>query len=111
MQTNRKFLVTGAIFGLIAVILGAFAVHGLKETLSEASLNSFETGVRFQMYHAFLMLILGIIITEKDNKLLFYLFLLGTILFSGSIYLLSTTAVTGVDFSAIALVTQLVEGF
>ncbi|WPY98301.1 DUF423 domain-containing protein [Christiangramia sp. OXR-203] len=110
MQTNRKFLVTGAIFGLIAVILGAFAVHGLKETLSEASLNSFETGVRFQMYHAFLMLILGIIITEKDNKLLFYLFLLGTILFSGSIYLLSTTAVTGVDFSAIALVTPIGGG-
>ncbi|WP_405199777.1 DUF423 domain-containing protein [Christiangramia sp. LLG6405-1] len=110
MQTNRKFLVTGAIFGLIAVILGAFAAHGLKETLSEDSLNSFETGVRFQMYHAFLMLILGIIITEKDNKLLFYLFLLGTILFSGSIYLLSTTAVTGVDFSAIALVTPIGGG-
>lgn len=110
MQTNRKFLVTGAIFGLIPVILGAFAAHGLKETLSEASLNSFETGVRFQMYHAFLMLILGIIITEKDNKLLFYLFLLGTILFSGSIYLLSTTAVTGVDFSAIALVTPIGGG-
>lgn len=110
MQTNRKFLVTGAIFGLIAVILGAFAAHGLKETLSEASLNSFETGVRFQMYHAFLMLILGIIITEKDNKLLFYLFLLGTILFSVSIYLLSTSAVTGVDFSAIALVTPIGGG-
>jgi len=110
MQTNRKFLVTGAIFGLIAVILGAFAAHGLKETLSEASLNSFETGVRFQMYHAFLMLILGIIITEKDSKLLFYLFLFGTILFSGSIYLLSTSAVTGVDFSAIALVTPIGGG-
>ena len=110
MQTNRKFLVTGAIFGLIAVILGAFAAHGLKETLSEASLNSFETGVRFQMYHAFLMLILGIIITEKDSKLLFYLFLYGTLLFSGSIYLLSTSAVTGVDFSAIALVTPIGGG-
>ena len=111
MQTNRKFLVTGAIFGLIAVILGAFAAHGLKETLSEASLNSFETGVRFQMYHAFLMLILGIIITERDSKLLYYLFLFGTLLFSGSIYLLSTSAVTGVDFSAIALVTPIGEDF
>ncbi|WP_035695411.1 DUF423 domain-containing protein [Christiangramia portivictoriae] len=107
MQTNRKFLVAGAVFGLLAVILGAFAAHGLKEILSEASLNSFETGVRFQMYHALLMLILGIILTENDHKWLFYIFLTGTILFSGSIYLLTTSAATGADFSAIALVTSI----
>lgn len=107
MQTNRKFLVAGAVFGLLAVILGAFAAHGLKEILSEASLSSFETGVRFQMYHALLLLILGIILTEKDHKWLFYIFLTGTILFSGSIYLLTTSAATAVDFSAIALVTPI----
>ena len=50
---QRKFLITGAILGLIAVLLGAFAAHGLKELLSVESIATFETGVKFQMYHAF----------------------------------------------------------
>ena len=107
---NRRFLITGAIFGLIAVILGAFAAHGLKESISESSLNSFETGVRFQMYHAFLLLILGSLKFEKRTNTLYILFTLGTILFSGSIYLLSTGELTGKDFTSIALVTPLGGG-
>lgn len=107
---NRKFLITGAIFGLIAVIFGAFAAHGLKETISEDSLNSFETGVRFQMYHAFLLLILGSIPIEKRRNTLYILFSLGVVLFSGSIYLLSTEAISGIDFTPIALITPLGGG-
>ncbi|MDR5589285.1 DUF423 domain-containing protein [Christiangramia sp. SM2212] len=106
---NRKFLITGAVFGLLAVILGAFAAHGLKESISSESLNSFETGVRFQMYHAFLLLIIGSwkSFAEKSLNTIFYLFCLGVILFSGSIYLLSTGSIIGIDFTLIALVTPL----
>ncbi|MCH4822028.1 DUF423 domain-containing protein [Gramella lutea] len=106
---NRRFLITGAIFGILAVILGAFAAHGLKENLSPESLSSFETGVRFQMYHAFLMLILGGLDFPGRIRTnwLFYLLLLGVILFSGSIYFLATKELSGIDFSSIALVTPL----
>lgn len=106
---NRKFLIAGAIFGLTAVILGAFAAHGLKAAISEESLNSFETGVRFQMYHAFLLLILGgfHFISEKGLKWIFFLICFGILLFSGSIYLLSTSAITGISFKTFALVTPL----
>jgi len=106
---ERKFLIAGALLGLLTVIFGAFAAHGLKDVLSDDSLNSFETGVRFQMYHAFLFLILGStkLLSDKLSKTVFYLILSGIILFSGSIYLLSTGAATGIDFSSIALLTPI----
>ncbi|WP_300435705.1 DUF423 domain-containing protein [Christiangramia sp.] len=106
---NRKFLIAGAAFGLFAVIFGAFAAHGLKEAISSESLESFETGVRFQMYHAFLLLIIGSFksFSEKTLRSLFYLILIGIILFSGSIYLLSTGSIFGVDFTSIALLTPI----
>ena len=56
---NRKFLITGAIFGLLAVIIGAFGAHGLKPLLDEAASDSFETGAKYQMYHALLFLLIG----------------------------------------------------
>ena len=106
---NRKFLITGAIFGLLAVILGAFAAHGLKDSISAESINSFETGVRFQMYHAYLLLIIGgfKFFPERSLNLIFYLFCLGVVLFSGSIYLLTTGSLTGIDFTSFALITPL----
>jgi uncharacterized membrane protein YgdD (TMEM256/DUF423 family) len=106
---NRRFLITGAIFGIIAVILGAFAAHGLKGSLSAESLNSFETGVRYQMYHAFLLLIIGSFNSplQKNLNWIFYLLCLGIIFFSGSIFLLSTSVVTNIDFSSIALITPI----
>ncbi|MDX1543788.1 MAG: DUF423 domain-containing protein [Christiangramia sp.] len=104
---NRRFLITGSLFGLLAVILGAFAAHGLKDIISENSLDSFETGVRFQMYHALLLLIIGGFGKSWNIKLnwIFYLLCFGTILFSGSIYLLATNALTSFDFTKIALLT------
>ncbi|MCG9971614.1 DUF423 domain-containing protein [Christiangramia crocea] len=104
---NRRFLIAGALFGLLAVILGAFAAHGLKDIISENSLDSFETGVRFQMYHAFLLLIIGGFGRVWNIKFnwIFYLLCTGTFLFSGSIYLLATNALTSFDFTRIALLT------
>ncbi|HET8754217.1 MAG TPA: DUF423 domain-containing protein [Salinimicrobium sp.] len=106
---NRKFFATGAFLGLIAIILGAFAAHGLKPKLTMDAMQSFETGVRYQMYSSLFLLLLGLIPMNSENnrKFCFYLTLTGVILFSGSIYLLSTQAVTSIDFSGIALTTPI----
>jgi uncharacterized membrane protein YgdD (TMEM256/DUF423 family) len=106
---NKKLLISGTVLGILGIILGAFAAHGLKELISEASLQSFETGVRYQMYHAFFLLILGSMhrIPKKSKKAIYILTLVGVLFFSGSIYGLSTNALTPVDFNKIALVTPL----
>lgn len=106
---SRKFLIAGSIFGLLAVILGAFAAHGLKPILTLEQISSFETGVRFQMYHAFLLLIIGAFqgTVKISVKTVFYLIICGIMLFSGSIYLLATNSLTKIDFSSIALLTPL----
>jgi uncharacterized membrane protein YgdD (TMEM256/DUF423 family) len=104
---DRRFLITGAVFGLLAVILGAFAAHGLKNSLSATAISSFETGVRFQMYHAFLLLILGKTGLENRANLIYWLLVVGTILFSVSIYLLTTFPLVGLDFTPFALLTPL----
>lgn len=106
---GRRFFVTGFSFGLIGIILGAFATHGLKPVLSPEALVSFETGVKFQIYHALLFLILGNIkiMSTRITGWVFYLLLFGIILFSGSIYLLATNELTGYDFRNIALLTPL----
>lgn len=103
---TRKFLVTGAVFGLLAVILGAFGAHGLKSVLAAETLTSFETGVRYQMYHA--LLLIGVAnFSRLQSTMMYWFFLLGVVCFSGSIYLLSLDELAGLDFSSIALVTPL----
>jgi uncharacterized membrane protein YgdD (TMEM256/DUF423 family) len=106
---NRNLKIFGGIFGMTAVIIGAFGAHALGDQLSIESLRSFETGVKYQMYHAILMIILGF--NAKANtklyKFVFYMLVLGVFMFSGSIYLLATNALTSFDFTSIALVTPL----
>ena len=105
---NRKLLILGALFGLTAVMLGAFGAHGLEKMGDALSLSSFETGVRYQFYHAFLLIITSFLpLSPKRKSTVYYLLLAGVILFSGSIYLLSTQRLTGIDFSGIALLTPL----
>ncbi|AVR45228.1 DUF423 domain-containing protein [Christiangramia fulva] len=106
---ERKFFITGAILGLLAVILGAFGAHGLKQIVPAEAVTSFETGVRYQMYHAFLLLIIGSLsrLNLKYLKTIFLLILIGVIFFSGSIYLLSINSLTNFDFRVIALLTPL----
>lgn len=102
-------LISASIFAIIAIILGAFGAHKLKELLPTESLNSFETGVRYQMYHVFLLLFLGAFkeLTNKQKSLIYWLTMLGVLFFSGSIYMLSTRSVTGVDFSSIGFITPI----
>lgn len=82
------FITTGAIFGALGIILGAFGAHALKKIFNEDQLKNFETGVKYQMYHALLLVIIGFniqYITSYEN-LLFYSLTFGIVLFSFSIY-------------------------
>ena len=104
---NRKILITASIIGVLSVVLGAFAAHGLKELIAVEQLQSFETGVRYQIYHAFLLLFIGNTdkLTIKTKKTVFYLVIVGLLLFSGSIYGLATNTLSSFDFKQIALIT------
>lgn len=106
---RKKILITGAILGCLAVILGAFGAHGLKKILSADQLSSFETGVRYQMYHAFLLLIVGVsgFVSLKMQRLIYVFVLWGSILFSGSIYLLATKDVTSIDITSVGFITPI----
>jgi uncharacterized membrane protein YgdD (TMEM256/DUF423 family) len=106
---DKKILSTGTILGMIAIILGAFGAHALKKVLSIEQLNTFETGVRYQMYHALFLLFVGILkdLSPKTKKTIYNLVLSGVILFSGSIYLLATNNLTSFDFSIIGFVTPI----
>lgn len=96
---DRKIIATGAFFGLTAIILGAFGAHALKSALSPEQLQTFETGVKYQMYHALFLLFLGVYPQVRDGrkKAIFWLITLGIVLFSGSIYLLATNAAPGLN--------------
>ena len=106
---KRNYYIAGFSLGLIAVVLGAFAAHGLKPSLSAEAIVSFETGVRYQMYHAFLLLLIGNM-QQDGTKLppsLLYMIIAGVFLFSGSIYLLATNTLTAMDFKILGPVTPL----
>lgn len=90
---RNTFTIAGALSGAIAVLLGAFAAHGLRSSLSPENLQVFHTGVEYQFYHSLALLFTGVIIERIQSKLISlagYAFLTGIILFSGSLYLLST---------------------
>ena len=85
---NEIALLFAAFFGATAIILGAFGAHLLKKKLSIEQLKSFETGVKHQIYHAIVLLVLGFQLKEDTaiNKYIFLAFIIGTVLFSFSIY-------------------------
>ena len=84
-------LIIGTIYGMTSVILGAFGAHAFKKVLSLERLTSFETGVKYQMYHALLLLIIGFFLKFETGieKTTAWFIILGTFLFSVSIYFLS----------------------
>ena len=106
---NKKLLITGSVFGIIAIILGAFAAHGLEKLVDDKAIKSFETGVRYQMYHAFFLLILGSssFIKEKAKSYMLILVSIGVVFFSFSIYALATNSLSGFDFKTIAFITPI----
>jgi len=107
MQT--KILSTAAILGMLAIILGAFGAHALKQVLTLEQLAAFETGVKYQMYHALFLLFVGLVpsVTEKARKMIYWFTVIGVVFFSGSIYFLSTRTITGIDLKSIGIITPI----
>ena len=102
-------LIIGAFYGMTSVILGAFGAHAFKKILSVERLQSFETGVKYQMYHALLLLIIGFFFKFETGteKWAAWCIILGVILFSFSIYLLSFQEVLGVNLKFLGPITPL----
>ena len=94
---DRTFLLVGALAGFIGVAFGAFAAHALRSRLSPDMLAVFETGVRYQMYHAFALLIVALAAAHFDGWMVRaagWAFTAGIVLFSGSLYALALTGIT-----------------
>lgn len=106
---DKKILLTGLAFGFLAIILGAFGAHALKKLVQPEQLNSFEVGVRYMMYHALFLVFLGSTLTllPEQKQLIYHLIWIGTVLFSGSIFLLSTASATGLQLKFLGPITPL----
>jgi uncharacterized membrane protein YgdD (TMEM256/DUF423 family) len=95
---TQFFLTIAAIFGGLSVAGGAFGAHALREKISERSLEIFDTGARYQMYHALALLLVAMLMSRLDSSpttLLVsgWLFIIGVVIFSGSLYALSLTGI------------------
>ena len=102
-------LILGGIYGCLAVIFGAFGAHALKKLLSQEQQSSFETGVRYQMYHALLLILCGIIFPFSgfSQNLMAWFLILGTFFFSFSIYGLVLSSAKGRKMAFLGPVTPL----
>lgn len=88
---NKNIVLTASVFGVLAVMLGAFGAHSLKDLISEQAVANWAKGVEYQFYHVFALLFLSVNKAQnKLTKLSHWFFTVGIILFSGSLYLLST---------------------
>jgi uncharacterized membrane protein YgdD (TMEM256/DUF423 family) len=109
METILMVQVLGGLFGLLAVILGAFGAHALKKKLTAAQMQSYETGIKYQMYHAILLLVLGFNMgfSTAVEQYMAYCFVLGIFFFSFSIYGLVLTESKGRKWRFLGPVTPL----
>ncbi|MBF2340856.1 DUF423 domain-containing protein [Listeria welshimeri] len=92
----KKTIITGAVFAGLAVLLGAFGAHALKDVLGRYA-STWETGVQYQMFHAVGILIIGLLMEKQTSRLYNWaaiLFSIGIVFFSGSLYVLSISKVT-----------------
>jgi len=97
-MSYKLIIIIGSISGAISVILGAFGAHALEESLTASGrLDTYETAVKYQMYHSLALILLGILMIHFQHKFLNYAsysFLIGTIIFSGSLYVLCATGIS-----------------
>ncbi len=107
----KKVILGGAVMAALSVMIGAFGAHGLKPLFTPEQMNSFETGVRYQFYHSLAMLMVGIIHGFHPHVALRWagwFFLIGIILFSGSIYTLCYLGATStVGLGGLGIVTPI----
>jgi len=108
-MTNNYVIITGAAFGLLAIILGAFGAHALKKVLSAEKLASFEVGVRYQTYSALFLLLIGYNANFELSLIqwAYYLVTIGTVFFSFSIYFLSLSEYLKKNFKFLGPITPL----
>ena len=108
---HKIFLFSGTLFAALSVALGAYGAHALKKWLPAESISSFQTAVQYQMYHALALLITGILYSHIHTTLVSwagYCFIIGIILFSGSLYLLTWLKVTdAVGMKGIGMITPI----
>ncbi|MDF4203614.1 DUF423 domain-containing protein [Maribacter sp. SA7] len=106
---EKTILATACLLGMLAVVFGAFGAHGLKNLVDAQSVATFETGVRYQMYHAFFLFALGLLPLEyvKSKKTIYICTVVGVVLFSFSIYLLSLNSLVAFDFKMFGIVTPI----
>jgi uncharacterized membrane protein YgdD (TMEM256/DUF423 family) len=94
---HKNYLITASLLGAIAVALGAFGAHGLKKIVDTDTVATFQTGVQYQMYHALALLAAAILFERFSNKWIKWAgagFIIGIVLFSGSLYLLTALKAT-----------------
>ena len=93
----KLFITLASFSGILAVVFGAFGAHALKGKLDDQALKVFETAVQYHFYHTFALLVVGVIALNQPQTVLLkssgWLFVIGILVFSGSLYLLSLTGV------------------
>lgn len=106
---KKTILITACLFGMLAVVFGAFGAHGLKNLVETDAVATFETGVRYQMYHAFFLFFLGLVPENviKSKKIIYICTVIGVILFSFSIYFLALNDLVQFDFKIIGVITPI----
>lgn len=96
---SKLFILSGSILAFFAVGFGAFGAHGLKSKISAELMETFQTGIQYQMYHALGLILIGLIVQRLENALLLnwagIMILIGILLFSGSLYILSILGARG----------------
>lgn len=106
---NRKIILIAAVLGAIAIVLGAFGAHGLKKLISPESITVFETGVKYQMYHALFLLFLSTtpLVSDKAKNTILWFVVSGVVFFSGSVYFLACNVLFSFDFRKIGIITPI----
>ena len=105
---HKNFAIAAVVFLAVAIMLGAFGSHALKEMLSPEKLGNFEVGVRYQIYHGLALLWLSLVALQgRASKQVYYLWLVGILLFSGSLYILAFREVWNFEPGVLVFVTPL----
>jgi uncharacterized membrane protein YgdD (TMEM256/DUF423 family) len=106
---DKNIVVVASFLTAITIGMGAFGAHGLKNLVDASALNTFETGIRYQMYHCLALLVLGLapLVPIKIKKTVFWFFIFGMLFFSGSIYLLALNSILPFDATKIGFITPI----
>lgn len=105
---HKNFAISGAALLMIAIVLGAFGSHALKEILSPEKLGNFEVGVTYQIYHGLALLWLSLVnLPGKAAKQVYYLWMIGILFFCGSLYLLAFREVWNFEPGPLVFITPL----